>query len=72
VNESWFKVRGEGVYRGQCAELCGSGHADMRAKVVAVSPEEFQQWAQDKRDEIQAAGEALAEQRKQREQSEGN
>ena len=71
VNESWFKVPNEGVYRGQCAELCGSGHADMRAKVVAVSPEEFQQWAQDKRDEIQAAGEALAEQRKRGEGIEG-
>jgi cytochrome c oxidase subunit II len=72
VNKTWFKVPKEGVYRGQCAELCGSGHADMRAKVVAVSPERFQQWAQDKRDEIQAAGEALAEQRKQRENGEGD
>jgi cytochrome c oxidase subunit II len=72
VNETWFKVPKEGVYRGQCAELCGSGHADMRAKVVAVSPQRFQQWAQDKRDEIQAAGEALAEQRKQRENGEGD
>jgi cytochrome c oxidase subunit 2 len=71
VNETWFKVPQEGVYRGQCAELCGSGHADMRAKVRAVSPDEFQQWAQDKRDQIQAAGEALAEQREQR-NSEGN
>ena len=41
VNETWFKVPNEGTYRGQCAELCGSGHADMRAKVVAVSPDEF-------------------------------
>jgi cytochrome c oxidase subunit 2 len=72
VNETWFKVAKEGTYRGQCAELCGSGHADMRAKVVAVSPDRFQQWAQDKRDEIQAAGEALAEQRKQRQNTEGD
>src|SRR5215204_3382932 len=72
VNETWFKVPEEGTYRGQCAELCGSGHADMRAKVVAVSPDEFQQWAQDKRDEIQAAGEGLAEERKQREESDEN
>jgi cytochrome c oxidase subunit 2 len=69
VNESWFKIPAgrEGVYRGQCAELCGSGHADMRATVRAVTPDEFEQWAQDKRDEIQEAGEALAEQREQRE-----
>ena len=67
INETWFKVEEEGEYRGQCAELCGSGHADMRARVTAVSPEEFERWAENKRDEIQAAGEALTEQRKQRE-----
>ena len=71
VNESWFKVPEEGTYRGQCAELCGSGHADMRATVLAVSPDEFKTWATNKRREIQEAGEALAEQRKQRE-GEGN
>jgi cytochrome c oxidase subunit 2 len=71
LNKTWFKVPNEGVYRGQCAELCGSGHADMRAKVVAVSPDEFEQWARDKREEIQAAGEALAEQRKRGEGVEG-
>jgi cytochrome c oxidase subunit 2 len=69
VNESWFKVPQEGVYRGQCAELCGPNHADMRATVVAMSPEDFQQWAQNKREEIKAAGEALAEQRKQRQET---
>ena len=67
VNESWFKVPNEGVYRGQCAELCGSGHADMRAQVTAVSPEAFKTWAENKRDQLEQAGEALAEQRKQRE-----
>jgi cytochrome c oxidase subunit 2 len=71
VNKTWFKVPDEGVYQGQCAELCGSGHADMRAKVVAMSPDDFQQWAKDKREEIQAAGEALAEQRKRGEGTEG-
>jgi cytochrome c oxidase subunit II len=72
VNETWFKVPDEGTYRGQCAELCGSGHADMRAQVVAVSPDEYEQWAQDKREEIKEAGEELAEQREQRQGSEGN
>src|SRR5918994_3957864 len=71
VNKTWFKVPEEGTYRGQCAELCGSGHADMRAKVVAVSPDEYEQWAQDKREEIKEAGEELAEQREQRQGSEG-
>jgi cytochrome c oxidase subunit II len=73
VNETWFKVPADkaGVYRGQCAELCGPNHADMRAIVRAVPPDEFEQWAEDKRQQIQEAGDALAEQRKQREGSEG-
>jgi cytochrome c oxidase subunit 2 len=71
TNETWFKVPKPGLYKGQCAELCGSGHADMRAQVRAVSPDEFERWAQNKRDEIQAAGEALAAQRKEREKSQG-
>jgi cytochrome c oxidase subunit II len=72
VNETWFKVEKEGIYRGQCAELCGSGHADMRAHVVAMSPDDFQKWADDKREEIQQAGEALSDQRKQREGDQEN
>jgi cytochrome c oxidase subunit 2 len=66
VNETWFKVEKEGIYRGQCAELCGSGHADMRAHVVAMSPDDFQAWADNKREEIEQAGEDLSDQRKQR------
>jgi cytochrome c oxidase subunit II len=43
INETWFKVAAgkEGIYTGQCAELCGAGHADMRARVRAVTPNEF-------------------------------
>jgi len=73
TNESWFKVPAgrEGTYRGQCAELCGLNHADMRAEVQAVTPDEFQTWARRKRAQIQAAGELLAEQRKRGEGVEG-
>ena len=73
MNETWFKIpRGkEGLYRGQCAELCGEGHADMRAAVRAVTPNQFESWAMRQRADIQAAGEALAEQRKRREGSAG-
>jgi len=71
VNETWFKVPAgrEGVYRGNCAELCGLNHADMRAWVRAVTPDEFEQWARSKRAQIKAAGEAVAEQRKEREKA---
>ena len=72
VNETWFKVRRgeEGVYRGQCAELCGAGHADMRAEVRAVTPQEFEAWAERQRADIKEAREALAQQREQFEGSE--
>jgi cytochrome c oxidase subunit 2 len=68
VNETWFKVPAgrEGIYRGQCAELCGSNHADMRAVVRAVKPDEFEAWARAKRAQIKAAGEAVAKSRKER------
>jgi cytochrome c oxidase subunit II len=71
VNETWFKVPAgrEGVYTGNCAELCGPNHADMRARVRAVTPDEFEQWAHSKRAQIKAAGEAVAEQRKEREKA---
>jgi cytochrome c oxidase subunit 2 len=70
VNETWFKIppSEEGtVFNGQCAELCGAGHADMRAAVRAVSPEDYEAWAEGQADAIEEAGEALAEQRERRE-----
>jgi cytochrome c oxidase subunit 2 len=70
VNETWFKIPAEDAgttFSGQCAELCGAGHADMRAEVQAVSPEEFEAWAERQRAAIEEAGEALAEQRERRE-----
>jgi cytochrome c oxidase subunit 2 len=70
VNDTWFKISKEGVYRGVCAELCGAGHADMRAEVRAVSPEAFEAWARRQAEDIKAAQEGLAEQREERE-SEG-
>ena len=73
TNETWFKIkRGqEGSYGGQCAELCGSGHADMRARVRAVTPQEFQAWEQRQRADIKAAQLGLAKQRQQRERTGG-
>ena len=44
VNETWFNVEEEGVYYGQCSELCGLNHAYMPVEIRAVSREEFNQW----------------------------
>lgn len=44
VNETWFNVDEEGVFYGQCSELCGINHAFMPVEVHAVSREAFDQW----------------------------
>ena len=43
-NYTWFKVEKPGIYRGQCAVLCGRGHARMIATVKAVPPAQFDAW----------------------------
>ncbi len=43
-NYTWFKISKPGLYRGQCALLCGRGHARMIATVKAVPPAEFEAW----------------------------
>ena len=71
TNHTWFKITEPGVYRGQCAELCGEGHADMRAVVKAVPPDEFEAWEKRQRSDILAAQKALAQQRTEREKTGG-
>ena len=46
VNELWFKVdKGKtGIYRGQCAELCGRDHGFMPVVVKVVTKEEYKAW----------------------------
>lgn len=44
LRETWVKIDKPGVYRGQCAELCGVGHAFMPIVVDAVSDDQFKQW----------------------------
>lgn len=43
-NYTWFKISKPGVYRGQCAFLCGRLHARMIADVRAVPPAQFEAW----------------------------
>lgn len=44
LNEAWFKANREGIYYGQCSELCGKDHAFMPIAVRVVSDEEFAKW----------------------------
>jgi cytochrome c oxidase subunit 2 len=41
VNHTWFRISNPGSYWGQCAEFCGENHADMTARVIAVSPDQY-------------------------------
>ncbi len=44
VRDTWFKAEKEGVYRGQCAELCGKDHGFMPIVVEVVSAEKYAAW----------------------------
>ncbi|MFO0881587.1 MAG: cytochrome c oxidase subunit II [Gemmataceae bacterium] len=44
VNQMWFEAMEPGVYVGQCAEYCGTQHANMLLRVVVEKPEEFRRW----------------------------
>ena len=44
LNETWFRVDQEGIYYGQCSELCGKDHAYMPIAVHAVSKEKYDAW----------------------------
>jgi cytochrome c oxidase subunit 2 len=44
VRDTWFKADAPGIYRGQCAELCGKDHGFMPIVVEAVTPERYAQW----------------------------
>jgi cytochrome c oxidase subunit 2 len=47
INETWFKVAREGVYYGQCSELCGKDHAYMPIAVRVVSEQAFAAWVEE-------------------------
>jgi len=47
LNEIWFKATREGMYYGQCSELCGKDHAFMPIAVRVVSEQAFNAWVED-------------------------
>lgn len=44
IYETWARIEKPGIYRGQCAELCGLNHGFMPIVVEAVSEEDYQKW----------------------------
>jgi cytochrome c oxidase subunit 2 len=62
-NYTWFKISKPGLYRGQCAFLCGRGHARMIASVRAVPPAQFEAWLARQKQEISEANKEAAKAR---------
>ncbi len=44
LNETWFKAEREGIYYGQCSQLCGRDHAFMPIAVQVVSEKDYAAW----------------------------
>lgn len=61
VNESWTLAREEGLYRGQCAELCGKDHGFMPIVVKVVSREAYAAWLADKQEDAAQIRQLMAQ-----------
>jgi cytochrome c oxidase subunit 2 len=59
LNETWFKAEREGMYYGQCSELCGKDHAFMPIAVRVVSKELYAQWKSAAESDLDAANKQL-------------
>jgi len=49
INELWTRIEEPGIYRGQCAELCGRDHAFMPIVVKAVPEDEYRAWVEEQK-----------------------
>ncbi|MBK8458594.1 MAG: cytochrome c oxidase subunit II [Phyllobacteriaceae bacterium] len=59
INEGWFKATKEGLYYGQCSELCGQDHAFMPIAVRVVAEDKYNSWVEAARSDVGAANKAL-------------
>ncbi|WP_296077007.1 cytochrome c oxidase subunit II [uncultured Agrobacterium sp.] len=59
LNETWFKPEKEGLYYGQCSELCGKDHAFMPIAIRVVSEEQYKTWASAAASDLSGANRAL-------------
>jgi cytochrome c oxidase subunit II len=61
TNETWFNANAPGIYRGQCAEFCGTQHTVMRAEVEAMPREDFEEWLEEEARDQEAGTSSLGE-----------
>ncbi|WP_419810949.1 cytochrome c oxidase subunit II [Bacterioplanoides sp.] len=54
INEAWTRIDEPGIYRGQCAELCGKNHGFMPVEVHAVSQTDYDNWLAERKQQQQA------------------
>lgn len=66
TNHTWFRISKPGSYFGNCAEFCGENHADMTARVIAVSPDRYKAWLAKTSADLKQAAALLSLQRKTR------
>ncbi|MHA3904405.1 cytochrome c oxidase subunit II [Castellaniella sp. WN] len=57
LRDTWFRAEKPGIYRGQCAELCGKNHAYMPIVVEVKSQQDYTQWAEQQKSAMAAAAE---------------
>ncbi len=55
IRDTWFRAEQEGIYRGQCAELCGKDHGFMPIVVEVVSAEKYSAWVAEQQKKMAAA-----------------
>jgi cytochrome c oxidase subunit 2 len=58
LNEGWFQVDEPGIYRGQCAELCGKDHGFMPIVVKVLPKDQFDAWLTEQKNGATAAASA--------------
>jgi cytochrome c oxidase subunit 2 len=55
LRDTWFRAEKEGIYRGQCSELCGKDHGFMPVVVEVVSAEKYAAWVGEQKKQLAAA-----------------
>ncbi|HLU78910.1 MAG TPA: cytochrome c oxidase subunit II [Burkholderiaceae bacterium] len=55
LRDTWFRAEKAGIYRGQCAELCGKDHAFMPIVVEVMEQPDYEKWAAEQQQAMQAA-----------------
>jgi cytochrome c oxidase subunit II len=60
INETWFKAEKEGLFYGQCSELCGKDHAFMPIAIRVVKQEQYDAWLAAAKNDLPGAYKALS------------